>query len=66
MDKVMERMSKGREIQQNKKLWTERGLISQKMQEPNKPDMVFTSKPTKFQTAFGAEGSQLNPRGLSR
>ncbi len=45
-----------------KKLWTERGLISQKLAEPNKPDMVFTSHSTKFQTAFGKEGSKINSK----
>ncbi len=48
LDKAMGRMKKAKNMLDNKKMWTERGIIAQKKKEVDKPDMVFTSKPTKF------------------
>ncbi len=66
MERVMDRMNKAKEKDDTKKMWCERGIPAQKMAEVDKPDMRFTSKPTKFQTAFGHEGSQMGKGDISR
>jgi len=55
---------KGREQALQKKMVTERGNPAQLMQSIGKPEPVwnFYSDKSKFKSAFGTEGSQINPK----
>ena len=66
LETTLDRMNKGREMHNTKKMWTERGMISQKLKGVDKSEMVFTSKPSKFNSAFGKEGSQMSPERVQK
>jgi len=60
----MDRMTKAREQQLEKKLMTERGVPSQLREKIGKPEpsMNFGSNTNKFKSGFGKDGSQFNPK----
>ena len=64
MDKVMERMRKARESLLEKKLMTERGMPATLRASIGKPEpvMSFGSNTDKHKSAFGTDGSQINPK----
>lgn len=60
----MDRMTKARQQQIEKKLMTERGTPAQIMAKLGQPEqiMVFSSNSSKFKSAFGQDGSQIQPK----
>ncbi len=66
MDKTLERLNKGRELHQQKRLMTERGIPSQmkgKIEGKDKEaQFVFSPNSSKFKSGFGNDGSQINSK----
>jgi hypothetical protein len=61
MDKIMERMTKARQLLHEKKMMTERGIPSQMQAKIGQPDksMAIGRNTNKFKSGFGQDGSQI-------